>query len=232
MAETEDQTPQIMDDTTITATTSATETNATATTSATETNTTINSQLIDILKGINWQRFATLCSSLGNELNDQQWRFLKAVFLENAVAEYSNGMLVYVGDEKNGCDFVVPSLNNVKIEMKYTTEALYSGKKTTIRDKCKNITLLNSKGTNTHSNLPDSYADYLLIVETRGAALVSKETLKKYVVSNGDSLSAIVPTSELNIIFEPSDIIITEKQNLKIKERFMSVITEIINSIE
>jgi len=190
-----------------------------------------NSQLIDILKSINWQRFATLCSSLGNELNDQQWRFLKAVFLENAVAEYSNGMLVYVGDEKNGCDFVVPSLNNAKIEMKYTAEALYCAKKTTIRDKCKAITLLNSKGTNTHSNLPESYADYLLIVETRGAALISKEKLKKYVVSNGDSLSAVVPTSELNIIFQPSDIVISDKQDLKIKERFMSVITEIINSI-
>lgn len=190
-----------------------------------------DSQLIEILRGINWQRFATLCSSLGNELNDQQWRLLKAVFLENAVAEYSKGTLVYVGDEKNGCDFVVPSLNNAKIEMKYTAEALYSAKKTTIKEKCKAITLLNSKGTNTHSNLPESYADYLLIVETRGAALISKEKLKKYVVSNGDSLSAVIPTSELTVIFQPSDIVISEKQDLKIKERFMSVITEIINSI-
>ncbi len=188
--------------------------------------------VVEILRNVNWRRFSKLCCSLGNELNDQQWRFLKAVFLEKAVAEYSNNMLTYVGNNENGCDFMIPSLNNVKIEMKYTTEALYNAKKTTIRDKCKPITLLNSKGTNTHQNLPDSYSDYLLVVEMRGAGLISKEKLKQYVVSNGDSLSAVIPSCELIPIFEPKDILITEKQDLHIKQQFHEIMSKIINNIE
>ena len=190
-------------------------------------------QLIDILKNVDWGRFSRLCTSLGSELNDSQWRFLKAVFLENAVAQYSGGMLTYVGESERGCDFVVPSLN-LKIEMKYTSEALYPGKKTTMRPNSKNITLMNSKGTNTHDSLPETYADYLLIVEQRGAAIISKENLKKYVKVNGDSLSAKIPTSELTVISQPSDLVlggaVAEAADLKIKEKFGAIIMDIINS--
>jgi len=182
-----------------------------------------------LLKQINWQRFSNVCSSVGKELNDPQWRFLKAVFLENAVAAYSNGALVYVGETEKGCDFIIPSLNNTKIEMKYTAEALFGPTKTKLKDNCKAITLLNSKGTNTHTNLPEHYADYLLIVEMRGAAIISKENLKKYVVANGDSLSATIPTSEMTLLFGPSDLKPVEKHTLHIKSRLMSVIKEIID---
>ena len=185
--------------------------------------------IIDILKNVDWGRFSRLCTSLGSELNDHQWRFLKALFLENAVAQYSGGMLTYVGE--TGRDFVVPSLN-LSVEMKYTSEALYSGKKTTMRENCKEITLLNSKGTNTHKNLPDTYADYLLIVEQRGAAIISKENLKKYVKANGDSLTAKIPTSELTVISQPTSVAVVEggSTELKIKEKFGAIIMDIINS--
>ena len=189
--------------------------------------------IIDILKNVDWGRFSRLCTSLGGELNDPQWRFLKAVFLENAVAQYSGGMLTYVGESERGCDFMVPSLN-LKIEMKYMSEALYPGKKTTMRPNSKDITLMNSKGTNTHDSLPETYADYLLIVEQRGAAIISKENLKKYVKVNGDSLSAKIPTSELTVISQPSDLLlggaVAEAVDLKIKEKFGAIIMDIINS--
>ena len=191
-------------------------------------------QLIKILKNdVDWGRFSRLCTSLGSALNDPQWRFLKAVFLESAVAQYSSGMLTYVGESERGCDFMVPSLN-LKIEMKYMSEALYPGKKTTMRPNSKEITLMNSKGTNTHDSLPETYADYLLIVEQRGAAIISKENLKKYVKVNGDSLSAKIPTSELTVISQPSDLLlggaVAEAVDLKIKEKFGAIITDIINS--
>lgn len=200
----------------------------------------LDNQVTDILKAIDWQRFNKLCASLGSELNDQQWRFLKAAFLERAVASYSNNLLVYVGDDKNGCDFIIPSLNGVTVEMKFTAEALFSAKKTTVKDKCKAITLLNSKGTNTHQNLPESYAQYLLIVEARGAAVITKEKLMQYVVSNGDSLTAVIPSAELTLVFQPENLIKKQpleelkgegEEGLHIKSRFLSVIDEIINSV-
>ena len=134
-------------------------------------------QVIEILKAVNWQKFHELCVSIGSELNDSQWRFLKAIFLENAVANYSNNTLIYVGDKEKGCDFKIPSLNNLKIEMKYTEECLFNRKKLELKNLTKQITLLNSRGTNTHRCLPEDYSDYLLIVEMNGAALISKNNL-------------------------------------------------------
>ena len=188
-------------------------------------------QIKDILTQVDWPRFCKLADSIGPELNDKQLRFLKAIFLETAVASYSHSKLVYVGDSMNGCDFLVPELDNAKIEMKYTTDALYTAKGNTLRPVCQQITLLNSKGTNTHTNLPDTYADYLLIVGRRGAALIDKETLKKYVTSNGDSLSCCIPTSELIQIFAPSDLPVIEPKPLHIKKRLLAFIQEIIEDI-
>ena len=55
-------------------------------------------KLLEILKNIDWQRFHNLCLSIGKDLNDPQWRFLKAIFLESAIGKYSNNELTYVGD--------------------------------------------------------------------------------------------------------------------------------------
>ena len=101
--------------------------------------------------------------------------------------------------------------------MKYTEECLYN-KKYQLKKTTKNITLLNSRGTNTHSCLPENYSEYLLIVEMKGAALVSKEVLQKYVSVNGDSLTVKIPANELHIIFQPNEITqLTEKNELHIK---------------
>ncbi len=188
------------------------------------------SSISTLLKQINWQKFHNLCIHIGDDLNSQQWRFLKAVILENAISIYSDNLLVYVGNDTNGCDFIIPSHNNAKIEMKYVTGALYTDKKV-LRAKCKQITLLNSKGTNTHVNLPDTYADYLLIVETFGSAIISKENLKKYVKCNGDSLSAIIPTSELEIICSYITDTPVEKKQLNIKHKIIQMVNEIITNL-
>ena len=188
-----------------------------------------HAQVIEILKKVNWQKFNDLCTCLGGELNDHQWRFLKAVFLERAVSRYSENKLIYVGQE--GCDFIISELNNVKIEMKYVSECLFTSKTLIARKNTKQITLLNSKGTNKHTKLPDKYANYLLIVEMNGAAIISKEKLEMYVNINGDSLSAIIATSELDYIFTPTNIQTSDaKTPLFIKEKITNLIDEIIDS--
>ena len=186
-------------------------------------------QVVEILQNVGWQRFCDLCTWLGSELNDHQWRFLKAVFLERAVARYSKNKLTYVGRE--GCDFIIGDLNNITVEMKYVSDCLFTSKGLVARKNTKQITLLNSKGTNTHTNLPDKYADYLLIVEMNGAAIISKEKLSMFVSVNGDSLSAIIPANELKYIFTPSDLQKTTANNpLYIKDKITKLIDEIIDS--
>ena len=90
---------------------------------------------------------------------------------------------------------------------------------------------MNSNGTNTHSGLPDTYSDCLLIVELNGAGLISKDILKKYIILSGDCIKAKIPIDELHIVFQPSDIKETNKQDLGIKEIFMDSIHKIINSV-
>ena len=62
----------------------------------------------------------------------------------------------------------------------------------------------------------------------------------QYVVSNGDSLTAVIPTAELTFVFKPSITQVTpleaeaveEKEKaLNIKNKFLSVIDDIINSV-
>ena len=187
-------------------------------------------EVLYIMKSINWQRFVNLVASVGADFNSPQWRFMKAVIFETSLEVYSDAQLKYVGEEETGCDFKIPGLNNIKIEMKYTEEALFTASKTIPRDICKSITLLNSKGTNTHANLPEHYADFLLIVERRGAAIIAKEKLKKYVVSNGDSLSVKIPSNELTFVFTPNDVVQpTITTNINIKQTILASINSAIS---
>jgi len=153
---------------------------------------------------VNWQKFVNLCASLGSQFNDAQWRFLKAFVFETAVEKFSEGLVQYVAQE--GCDFIIPSINNVKIEMKYTEDVLYTAKSSVPRKQTKTITLLNSKGTNTHSVLPETYADFLLVVGQRGAALIDKPTLANYIEIKGDSITTTIPTDKMHFIFTPDTI--------------------------
>jgi hypothetical protein len=187
-------------------------------------------KLLEILKTIDWQKFHNLCSSIGKDLNDRQWRFLKSIFLETAVASYSNNQLTYVGDLEQGCDFRVTNLNNLRIEMKYVEGCIFSGNKLSQKKTTSEIKLMNSNGTNTHAKLPDTYSDYLLIVDLNGAGLLSKEILQNYIILGGDGIKAKIPLDKLHIVFQPSDITGTNKKDLRIKELFMDTISKIINS--
>ena len=185
--------------------------------------------IIKLLKTIDWQRFHNLCVYIGKDLNDPQWRFLKSIFLELSISEYSNNILTYVGNSHQGCDFL---LNNVKIEMKYVEGCLFYTKTQVLKKYTSSIKLINSNGTNKHSELPTTYSDFLLVVDLNGAGLISKERLKKYITSEGDGIKAKIPTNELHIIFKPTDISqIIDNKNLQIKEIFMEKIHKIIKSV-
>ena len=91
---------------------------------------------------------------------------------------------------------------------------------------------MNSNGTNTYSDLPDTYSDYLLIVDLHGAGLISRETLKNYIIISGDGIKAKIPTDKLHIIFEPNNIKKTTKQDLQIRDIFIDNINKIIDMVK
>jgi hypothetical protein len=189
-------------------------------------------ELFEILKSIDWQRFYNLCVNIGAELNERQWRFLKSIFLEIAISIYSNDVLTYVGESQEGCDFIIKKLNNLKIEMKFVAGCLFTPTNKTLKQKTSEVKLMNSNGTNTHTSLPESYADYLLIVDVNGAAVISKEKLQKYISIGGDGIKAKIPTNELHIISTPSNISLDfEKKDLNIKETIMEIVSKIIKSV-
>lgn len=177
---------------------------------------------------IDWQRFVNLAHSLGNQLNDAQWRFFKAIVFENSMEAYSDGSVKYVGEE--GCDLIVK--DKYRVEMKYTENALYTKKGTKPRAICQSITLMNSKGTNTHKAIPDNYADYLLVVGLRGAALVDKTTLSKYAKINGDSITAEIPTDEMEFVFTPDTVGVATLQQINLREELNEAVRKTIAKIQ
>ena len=181
---------------------------------------------------INWQRFVNLAASLGDQLNDAQWRFFKAIVFENSMETYSTGCVKYVGEE--GCDLLVTTdtEKDIRVEMKYTENALFTPKGRTPRAICQNITLMNSKGTNTHKALPAGYADYLLVVGLRGAALVSKATLSRYAKINGDSITAQIPTSEMEFVFTPATVAEPTITQIDLREELAEAVRRTIAKIQ
>lgn len=181
---------------------------------------------------IDWQRFVNLAASLGDQLNDAQWRFFKAIVFENSMEAYGDGNIEYVGEE--GCDLLVTTdwAQKIRVEMKYTENALYTPKGTTPRAVCQSITLMNSKGTNTHKALPANYADYLLIVGMRGAALVDKATLSKYAQINGDSITAQIPTTDMEFVFTPDTVAAPTITEINLREELNEAVRRTIAKIQ
>ena len=64
-------------------------------------------QVSDFIKSnMDFARFARLTKALGDQVNDAQLRFIKALIFEKSIEEYSNGEILYVGQE--GCDLIIP----------------------------------------------------------------------------------------------------------------------------
>jgi hypothetical protein len=188
-------------------------------------------EVADHLKSnIDWQRFVNLCVSIGDQLNDAQWRFFKAVVFENSMEAYSDGSVEYVGEE--GCDLLV-TLNGqvVRVEMKYTEHALYTAKGKLPRANSQKITLMNSKGSNTHKSLPANYADFLLVVGVRAAALVSKSTLKQFININGDSIDASIPTNKMEFVFTPDTVTESTVTVLNLREELNEAVRRTLQKV-
>lgn len=183
-----------------------------------------------LASSINWARFATLADSLGNQLNDAQWRFFKAIVFESSMESYSDGSVKYVAQE--GCDLLV-TIDGVehRVEMKYMEGALFN-KRGKLRDRVKGVTLMNSKGSNTHKALPKHYADFLLVVGLRGACVISKKNLEKFITINGDSISADFPAAKAEIVADPQQMTVVQKQQIDLRAELIEAVKRTVSSIQ
>lgn len=186
------------------------------------------SQVADHLRSsIDWRRLSKLIKALGPQLNSEQLRFLKARIIEVSTETYSNGTLEYVS--QNGCDFLIKTLGNIRLEMKFTNGAIYTSKN--IQSKFCTIKLMNSMGTNTHATLPTHYADFLMCVGSRGAILFDKNTLITHSVSDGDGIKAKIPTSLGIIIADPTIMDPTDQQEVDFIKQLDASVIAYANSI-
>lgn len=174
---------------------------------------------------INWTSFFTMVKDLGAQLNERQLRFLKARLIESALAKMSNGKLEWVDDIGQDHQY-----GDTRIETKFMTNSLTTAKgdfKKTNRTS--EIKLTNTLGSSEGRDLPDTF-DYLLIVDTNSAAIVSRDKLLPHVKSNGDGLKASVPYDDLDFISRIALESLTTKREIDIMSKVDNMLFEIAES--
>jgi len=150
--------------------------------------------IADYLKNnVDWGRFYSMIDTIGNTMNGPKDRFYKSDLVEMGLAAYcTDGRIEYVNEE--GADFYIHfESQKISLEMKYSTGSLFSISKKNSRpvrvnDKVKSLRLVNTQGNNERTSLPVNYADFLLIGDLYGAAVVDKKTLSENLKFNNGSI--------------------------------------------
>lgn len=187
-------------------------------------------QVADFFKSkMDFARFARLTQALGNQANDAQLRFLKAMIFERSMEAYSKGEIKYVGEE--GCDLIIPSLD-ARVEMKYVENALYTNSKKQLREQTGGIKLMNSMGTNTHKVLPSGYADFLIFIGNQGAMLFDRGTMEAHIVSGGDGITANIPTNKGIVLATPKEMSAGNQKEVDFVDGLMKYIDSYVGKIK
>lgn len=155
-------------------------------------------------ENIEWQLFVDGVELLGPQLNERNLRMFKATVIESSLCSYGKKPNDMVHINQEGRDIYVSSLMDFT-EVKFEKHSMYTP--TGRRKKLigKDITLLNSKGTNRHRRLPEHYASSLLILDPRGAAIVRKPT-PDMLSMKGDSIKFNgAKWEETEILFQYND---------------------------
>lgn len=149
--------------------------------------------IIDDLKGFNWQTIIDFGSSL-DDLNDSQWRFLKGLIIELLVEEHGEDSLKYVGEKHK--DYVWPK-HNIDVELKSQMSGSMYRKKGQLQKRY-GIKLNNSMGTNKKSTLdPSDVADVLIVVRDDGAFAIDKQTILANAKPGGDGFEVSVEADQI-----------------------------------
>jgi hypothetical protein len=183
-------------------------------------------QVQEYLKStVNWTKFFSVVDTLGTSMNGQKDRFDKSDIIEMALDAYSNGAIQYVNDD--GVDHKLINLldlngNPSTQEMKFVGVLFYkefvverankkrgtaSVKELQLANQPVSLKLVNSMGSNTHTKLPSTYAEFLLVADNHSVHVIKVADLTPYLKFGGDGIEASkVPCSLFHKVVGPEDI--------------------------
>ena len=166
-----------------------------------------------------------MIDTLGKTMNGQKDRFDKSDLIEMGLDIYSNGEIKHV--DRDGVDHELVNLLNLKglpitQEMKFVSRLFYKeivieranrrqgieGRKELQRSNdLVSLRLVNSRGENTHTTLPDTYAEFLLAADNNSVHVIEVATLLPYLEFPGDGIVAVnVPSNLFKQVIGPDDI--------------------------
>lgn len=168
-------------------------------------------------KKIDWQKCFSIVDTLGTTMNGHKDRFDKSDIIEMSLDAYSDGAVKYVN--MIGVDHILTDLS-ITMEMKFSSVLFYKEfvtqranknqpkiKELRAINKPITVKLVNSMGTNTHTSLPSSYAEVLLVVDNYSAHVIMVSELIPYLKFGGDGIEAYKVPSELFYkIVGPEDV--------------------------
>ena len=179
----------------------------------------------DLRNDLNYQAYATLIASVGTQLNDRKDRFDKSDIIERSMTRYTNGRYVYVDDI--GRDHI-DTKKNLDVEMKYVHDGMFT--KTKREKKRATVKLKNSLGKHKGTHI-DNPADIYMIAQQDAIAVVTWDTIKKYLKGVPDGIEAHIPFDELTFVFTPDDVDTTTTVDVSYKEMKSRMQEELIESI-
>jgi hypothetical protein len=158
--------------------------------------------IADYIKtNLNVTKLGMLINSLKGTLNPPDLRSMKANVIHNAIETFSDDKIKYVG--RPGCDCIIPELGNLTLEVKYTSNSIFT--KTGSLYPNISIKLFNSNGTK-RDCLPKDYADTLLCVSNRGILVISTGTLTPYLSMKDDGILCTFPTNIGTVIADINEM--------------------------
>ena len=155
---------------------------------------------IFLKKNIEWKLFKSLLEHLGNSLNDRKGRFMKSDLIEYSLEIFSNQKVIHIDEQ--GRDLKIPE-KNCYCEVKFEKQLIFTERGQ--QKKNINVTLINTIGNTSGINL-NTYAEYILLLDSKGCALVTSHTAKKYETRVNDQIKSKIPCSEVYIICVFEDI--------------------------
>jgi len=173
---------------------------------------------------VDWNLMYSLTDTIGKTMNAPKDRFEKSDLLEKALSVFSvDEKIEYINAP--GMDHFYKHFG-VSAEMKYSTNGLYSIKKPktkkiiVLKEEVKNIRLENPNSGTLRTELSPTYADFLLLMDINGAAIIDKSTLKKYLNFGPGFVDANnIPINEFAMIFNAcNNVTRTVKTNFNYKE--------------
>jgi hypothetical protein len=174
---------------------------------------------------VNWVKFFSVVDTLGTSMNGQKDRFDKSDIIEMALDAYSNGAIKHVNDD--GVDHILVNLlnadgNPTTQEMKFVGVMFYkefvverankkrgtaSVKELRLTNQPVSLRLVNSMGSNTHTKLPSTYSEFLLVADNHSVHVVKVSDLVPYLQFGGDGIQAYnVPCNLFHKVVGPEDI--------------------------